>query len=68
MKEKAADGRLVQFRLPTEIALKLEVFAASQGLSLNQYCKKKALGENYQDTQVQISEIHKMVKFLFDNH
>lgn len=66
MKEKAIDGRLIQFRIPNEIALKMEVEASAYGLSIHQFCKKKALGEHYQDTQKQIYELHKMVSYLFE--
>lgn len=66
MQEKAKDGRLIQFRIPNELALKMEVEASTYGLSIHQLCKKRALGENYQDTQKQIDEIHKMVSFIFN--
>lgn len=66
MKEKAIDGRLIQFRIPNDIALKMEIEASAYGLSIHQFCKKKALGEHYQDTQKTISEIHKMVSYLFE--
>lgn len=66
MGEKAKDGRMIQFRIPLELAIKLEVKASMEGLSLNKYCKKKVLGNDDDDNQEKLDQIFKMVQFIFN--
>lgn len=66
MSEKAKDGRMIQFRIPLDLAIKLEVKASMEGLSLNKYCKKKVLGHDGEDNQKKLDEIYKMTTFIFN--
>lgn len=60
--------RLIKFQLPVEIAIKLEVQALKQNMSLNEFCRELVSSHESNYVRERIDRIHDMLSNLHHDY
>jgi hypothetical protein len=60
--------RLVKFHLPAEIAIRLEVEALKQNMTIHEYCKQLVSSYESPRAKNQIDQIHRMMSDLHKDY
>lgn len=60
--------RQVHFRLPIDVAIKLEVQGSKMNMNLNAYCKSMLMDVESKFASKQIDEIHKMLSEIHKDY